>query len=133
MSKKPSIAAKLAKAIEGLVLPSESDHPFAVVEFPGAKLPSDVRAFRKLVGIDGKTPVGDFYVNEWLDKLSKELPNEGADVKKLRAKFRKLGDLLAAEFQSVRGFKAGKINVVTYILGATDDGVLGIKAGGVET
>ena len=133
MSKKSALSAKLAKAVQGLVLPSESDHPFAVVEYPGTKLPSDVRAFRKLVGIDGKSPVGDFYVNEWLDALTKEQPNDGADVQKLRAKFRKLSELLNAEFPSLRGFKAGKINVNTYLLGATEDGVIGIKAGGVET
>jgi hypothetical protein len=134
VSKRTPLAERLAKAVEGLVLPSERDQPFTVVEFPGAKLPSDVRAFRQLVGVGGKTPVGDFYPTDMLATLAKEQPNDGAAVKRLRAKFRKLADLLAAEFVTLRGFKVGKVNVETYFLGAAPDGaVLGLKAGGVET
>jgi Nuclease A inhibitor-like protein. len=133
MSKKPSLADRLAKAVEGLVLPSERDEPFTVVEFPGAELPSDVRGFRKLVGVDAKTPVGDFHPAEMLAALGKGQPSDGAGVTKMRTKFRKVADLLDAEFVALRGFKVGKLNVETYILGATADGVIGLKAGGVET
>jgi hypothetical protein len=133
MSKKASLADRLAKAAEGVMLPSEFDSPFTVVEFPGAKLPSDVRSFRHLVGIDGKVPVELFDAEAVLQRLARESASDDADVKKMKAKFRKLTAFLDDNFDELAGFRIGKINVETYILGATPDGVIGLNAGGVET
>ena len=134
MSKRPPLAERLAKLADGLVLPSESDQPFAVVHWPSAALPTDATTFRKLVGLDAKTPVKTFDAGALLNRLGHESTADSPAIKKTKAGYRKLAAFIAEHLTDVHGFKAGTVNVETFLLGRTSEGeVLGLKAGGVET
>lgn len=134
MSKKTHLAEELVKAAEGVMLPSERDSSFTVMKWPKATLPKDTAAFRKLIHADAKTEVESFDASAMLERLGKDASTDGADVKKMRAKFRKLAAFLDEHFEELVGYKVGKIKVETYIVGASSDGeVIGLRATGVET
>ena len=134
MSKKASLADQLARAAQGIVLPSEFDGHFSVVQWPNAEIPKTPSAFRQLAEIPPQSPVESFDASALISRLGGELSTDGADVKRMRAKFRKLAEFLRGNLNDLRGFRVGNINVELYILGASSDGeVLGLKALGVET
>jgi hypothetical protein len=134
MSKKTHLAEELALAVRGVMLPSERDSSFTVMKWPNAALPKDAAAFRKLIKADTKTPVEPFDAEAVLQRLGREAATDGADVKKMKAKLRKLTAFLDEHFDELAGYRVGKINLDTYILGATsEDEVVGLKATGVET
>jgi len=134
MSKKSSLADRLAKLADGLFLPSESDEPFVVVHWSKSDLPKDANTFRKLVGLDAKTPVKSFDAEALLERLSRESSGDGTDVKSMKTRFCKLAAFFSDNLTDIRGYKAGTVSVQTCLLGRTADGdVLGLKAGGVET
>jgi len=134
MSKKPSLADRLAKAAEGVMLPSEFDSPFTVAHWPNAEFPKTPSAFRKLVGVAPQSSVEAFDVAALLSRLGADQSTDGADVRKMKVKFRKLAAFLKEQFEELAGFRAGNINVETYIVGRTSaDEVFALKASGVET
>jgi hypothetical protein len=135
VSKKPNLASQLAKLAKGVLLPSETDAPLAVVEYPGAAAAlGDPAAFRKLIGAPARTTVARASADEFFRRLSAPAESDGAAMKKLKAKFAVLGDFFAAQLTGATVFRLGKISVTTYIVGVTPDGgVLGLVGKQVET
>ncbi|WP_181154305.1 MULTISPECIES: nuclease A inhibitor family protein [Nostoc cyanobionts] len=126
------IGEKLKEASSGLLMMSESDYPFEVVQWEGAA-PATQEKILQLTGSQ-YLPVEvvdlDYlfrncaFEQEWHNELQKK------DVKK----FQTLVQTLKDNLRNISVYRVGQINIDAYIIGETKDGDLaGVVTKLVET
>ncbi|RCJ27191.1 nuclease A inhibitor family protein [Nostoc sp. ATCC 53789] len=126
------IVEKLKKASTGLLMMSESDYPFEVVQWEGAA-PATQEKILQLTGSQN-LPVEvvelDYFLRncafeqEWHNELQKK------DVKRFQTLMQTLKDNLS----DISVYRVGQINIDAYIIGQTQDGDLaGVVTKLVET
>ncbi len=133
--KKKPFAEVLEAAIEGMLLPSEGDSPFEVVEWevPAETLAS-AAAFKKLVGAPAKAKAESLDFEKFFAPHCADQDWHDDDGKAMAAKFRALRDLLKAELHELRVFRVGRIRINTYVVGrGGSTHVVGLKALQIET
>ena len=132
MTMSSEIVEKLKEASTGLLMMSESDYPFEVVQWEGAA-PATQEKILQLTGSQN-LPVEivdlDYlfrncaFEQEWHNELQKK------DVKK----FQKLIQMLKDNLTDICVYRVGQINIDAYIIGQTKDGHLaGVVTKLVET
>lgn len=126
------IVEKLKEASTGLLMMSESDYPFEVVQWEGAA-PATQEKILQLTGSQN-LPVEvvelDYlfrncaFEQEWHNELQKK------DVKRFQTLMQTLKDNLS----DISVYRVGQINIDVYIIGQTQDGDLaGVVTKLVET
>ncbi|MEH2117643.1 nuclease A inhibitor family protein [Nostoc sp.] len=126
------IVEKLKEASTGLLMMSESDYPFEVVQWEGAA-PATQEKILQLTGSQNlPIEVVDLdylfrncaFEQEWHNELQKK------DVQKFQTLVQTLKDNLS----DISVYRVGKINIDAYIIGQTKDGDLaGVLTKLVET
>lgn len=132
MTMSGEIVEKLKEASTGLLMMSESDYPFEVVQWEGAA-PATQEKILQLRGSQN-LPIEvvelDYlfrncaFEQEWHNELQKQ------DVKKFQTLIQTLKDNLS----DIKVYRVGQINIDAYIIGQTKDGDLaGVVTKLVET
>ncbi|WP_179072630.1 nuclease A inhibitor family protein [Nostoc sp. C057] len=126
------IVEKLKEASTGLLMMSESDYPFEVVQWEGAA-PATQEKILQLTGSQNLpvevVELDYFFRNcafeqEWHNELQKK------DVKRFQTLMQALKDNLS----DISVYRIGQINIDAYIIGQTQDGDLaGVVTKLVET
>ncbi|MBD2506503.1 nuclease A inhibitor family protein [Nostoc muscorum FACHB-395] len=126
------IVEKLKEASTGLLMMSESDYPFEVVQWEGAA-PATQEKILQLTGSQNLpvevVELDYFFRNcafeqEWHNELQKK------DVKRFQTLMQTLKDNLS----DISVYRVGQINIDAYIIGQTKDGDLaGVVTKLVET
>ncbi|WP_174713491.1 nuclease A inhibitor family protein [Nostoc sp. TCL240-02] len=126
------IVEKLKEASTGLLIMSESDYPFEVVQWEGAA-PATQEKILQLTGSQNLpvevVELDYFFRNcafeqEWHNELQKK------DVKRFQTLMQTLKDNLS----DISVYRVGQINIDAYIIGQTKDGDLaGVVTKLVET
>ncbi|MEH1863827.1 MAG: nuclease A inhibitor family protein [Nostoc sp.] len=126
------IVEKLKEASTGLLMMSESDYPFEVVQWEGAA-PATQEKILQLTGSQNlPVEVVDLdylfrncaFEQEWHNELQKK------DVKRFQTLIQTLKDNLS----DISVYRVGQINIDAYIIGQTQDGDLaGVVTKLVET
>ncbi|MBD2525511.1 nuclease A inhibitor family protein [Nostoc sp. FACHB-133] len=126
------IVEKLKEASTGLLMMSESDYPFEVVQWEGAA-PATQEKILQLTGSQNLpvevVELDYFFRNcafeqEWHNELQKK------DVKRFQTLMQALKDNLS----DISVYRIGQINIDAYIIGQTKDGDLaGVVTKLVET
>ena len=132
--KKPT-AEVLAAAAAGVLLPSEADSPFEVVEWADAgDALATAATFKMLVGAPAKVRAVSLDFEKFLAPFCADDPAHDEHRKASAAKFRGLRDALAHELHDLRVFRVGTIRVTTYLVGRTGQSqIVGVKALQIET
>lgn len=126
------LLAQLQAAIEGLQWMSESDFPFEVVHWSQtAELTPDL--LLKLTDHAPETPMQTEAIEaffEWaIQPQDWHRPEEAAAVER----YKSLLQLLQTHLQTPQVYRLGEVNVEIYILGKTDEELVGVKTQAVET
>lgn len=132
MTMSGEIVEKLKEASTGLLMMSESDYPFEVVQWEGAA-PATQEKILQLTGSQNLpvevVELDYFFRNcafeqEWHNELQKK------DVKRFQTLMQTLKDNLS----DISVYRVGQINIDAYIIGQTKDGDLaGVVTKLVET
>ncbi|QKQ72201.1 nuclease [Nostoc sp. TCL240-02] len=132
MTMSGEIVEKLKEASTGLLIMSESDYPFEVVQWEGAA-PATQEKILQLTGSQNLpvevVELDYFFRNcafeqEWHNELQKK------DVKRFQTLMQTLKDNLS----DISVYRVGQINIDAYIIGQTKDGDLaGVVTKLVET
>ncbi len=132
MTMSGEIVEKLKEASTGLLMMSESDYPFEVVQWEGAA-PATQEKILQLTGSQNLpvevVELDYFFRNcafeqEWHNELQKK------DVKRFQTLMQALKDNLS----DISVYRVGQINIDAYIIGQTQDGDLaGVVTKLVET
>jgi hypothetical protein len=126
------IVEKLKEASTGLLMMSESDYPFDVVQWEGAAPATQEKILQLTGSQDQPVEVVDLdylfrncaFEQEWHNELQKK------DVKK----FQTLVQILKDHLSDINVYRVGQINIDAYIIGQTKDGDLaGVVTKLVET
>ncbi|MBD0389123.1 MAG: nuclease A inhibitor family protein [Nostoc sp. C3-bin3] len=126
------IVEKLKEASTGLLMMSESDYPFDVVQWEGAAPATQEKILQLTGSQDQPVEVVDLdylfrncaFEQEWHNELQKK------DVKKFQTLVQTLKDNLS----DINVYRVGQININAYIIGQTKDGDLaGVVTKLVET
>ncbi|MEH1795706.1 MULTISPECIES: nuclease A inhibitor family protein [unclassified Nostoc] len=126
------IGEKLKEASTGLLMMSESDYPFEVVQWEGAAPATQEKILQLTGSQDLPVEVVDLdylfrncaFEQEWHNELQKK------DVKKFQTLVQTLKDNLS----NISVYRVGQINIDAYIIGETKDGDLaGVVTKLVET
>ena len=126
------IVEKLKEASTGLLMMSESDYPFEVVQWEGAAPATQEKILQLTGSQDLPIEVVDLdylfrncaFEQEWHNELQKK------DVQKFQTLVQTLKDNLG----DISVYRVGKINIDAYIIGQTKDGDLaGVVTKLVET
>ena len=126
------IVEKLKEASTGLLMMSESDYPFEVVQWEGAAPATQEKILQLTGSQDLPVEVVDLdylfrncaFEQEWHNELQKK------DVQK----FQTLVQTLKDNLNDISVYRVGKINIDAYIIGKTQDGDLaGVVTKLVET
>ena len=133
--KKKSLPEVFETAVAGMVLPSESDSPFEVVEWEhAAEASASAASFKRLVGAPAKTKAETLDADKFLLPHGVEQAWHDDEGKEMAKRFRALRELLHAELHDLKVFRIGQIRLSVYIVGRTGSGnVVGLKAHQVET
>ena len=132
MTMSSEIVEKLKEASTGLLMMSESDYPFEVVQWEGAAPATQEKILQLTGSQDLPIEVVDLdylfrncaFEQEWHNELQKK------DVKK----FQKLIQMLKDNLTDICVYRVGQINIDAYIIGQTKDGHLaGVVTKLVET
>lgn len=132
MTMSSEIVEKLKEASTGLLMMSESDYPFEVVQWEGAAPVTQEKILQLTGSQDLPVEVVDLdylfrncaFEQEWHNELQKK------DVKKFQTLIQTLKDNLS----DISVYRVGKINIDAYIIGQTKDGDLaGVTTKLVET
>lgn len=132
MTMSGEIGEKLKEASTGLLMMSESDYPFEVVQWEGAAPATQEKILQLTGSQDLPVEVVDLdylfrncaFEQEWHNELQKK------DVKKFQTLVQTLKDNLS----NISVYRVGQINIDAYILGETKDGDLaGVVTKLVET
>lgn len=116
------IVEKLKEASTGLLMMSESDYPFDVVQWEGAAPATQEKILQLTGSQDQPVEVVDLdylfrncaFEQEWHNELQKK------DVKKFQTLVQTLKDNLS----DISVYRVGQINIDAYIIGQTKDGDL---------
>ncbi|MBD2562076.1 MULTISPECIES: nuclease A inhibitor family protein [Nostoc] len=126
------IVEKLKEASTGLLMMSESDYPFKVVQWEGAAPATQEKILQLTGSQDLPVEIVDLdylfrncaFEQEWHNELQKK------DVKKFQTLVQTLKDNLS----DISVYRVGKINIDAYIIGKTKNGDLaGVATKLVET
>lgn len=126
------IVEKLKEASTGLLMMSESDYPFEVVQWEGAAPATQEKILQLTGSQDLPVEVVDLdylfrncaFEQEWHNELQKK------DVKKFQTLIQTLKDNLS----DISVYRIGQINIDAYIIGQTKEGDLaGVVTKLVET
>lgn len=132
MTMSGEIVEKLKEASTGLLMMSESDYPFEVVQWEGAAPATQEKILQLTGSQDLPVEVVDLdylfrncaFEQEWHNELQKK------DVQKFQTFVQTLKDNLS----DISVYRVGKINIDAYIIGKTQDGDLaGVVTKLVET
>jgi hypothetical protein len=132
MTMSSEIVEKLKEASTGLLMMSESDYPFNVVQWEGAAPATQEKILQLTGSQDQPVEVVDLdylfrncaFEQEWHNELQKK------DVKKFQTLVQTLKDNLS----DISVYRVGQINIDAYIIGQTKDGDLaGVATKLVET
>ncbi|WP_437691478.1 nuclease A inhibitor family protein [Sorangium sp. So ce176] len=126
------LLASLQEAAQGLLFPSESDHPLhptrwdADASSPAALLAAEGLAADTAVEV---TTVGDFFAPVL------EPPEEAGEGAQAEAgRYRRLVDLLERELTDLRVYRVGRVEIDVHVLGRHPSGAwIGVKTKVVET
>jgi hypothetical protein len=124
----------LTEASENLLYPSESDYPFAYVEWEtgGEKLTR--KQIRQLAGKAGNESVKTLSPDDFFRPVTEVKDWYGQEEKATAERFRKLQEVIECNLADVRVFKVGNIEIDAYIVGKTQEGKFaGLSTKLVET
>ena len=134
MAKKDPFLVKLAAAVKGVMLPSESDSPLAAVHFPGmAAAAESATALARVAGLPAKSKSETMDVAAFFDPLCQEREGQGPEVRKTVAGFRKLRELLDAEVEEIKVYRFGTTKKSVFVVGKRGRDLFGVKGTQVET
>jgi hypothetical protein len=126
-----AIAETLTQASQGLLMPSESEYSFEVVVWKDVELTPqkilELTHYPPATSIE-EVELDYFFRNvaiekDWHDKIQKE------NV----AKFQNLVQVIKDNLAEIRVYRIGTIEVSVYIVGKTNDGVVGVATKVIET
>ncbi|AUX40955.1 hypothetical protein SOCE26_023570 [Sorangium cellulosum] len=126
------LLASLEEAVQGLLFPSESDHPLRPLRWDG-DAPSPA-ALLVAQGLGPETPVEVTTAGELFAPVLE--PPEGAGDAALAdaARYRRLVDLLQHHLTDLRVYRAGRVDIDVILLGRHVSGAwLGLGTRVVET
>lgn len=129
----PGALAALAAAADGLLVPSESDHPLEPFRWdgPGPLTPAALLARR---GLPPDTPVETRDLAAFLDPLAAAHDWLDANQRAAAARFAALRELIAATLSDVRVYRVGRIQISAIIAGTDSAGdTVGLETTLIET
>jgi hypothetical protein len=121
----------LKQAIEGLLMASESEYPFAVFTWESA--PLNVTTVLEKTGHSQDTPVKVVEVDDFFRVATTEEDWHEDEEKEAVIKFQNLVNTLKTNLNNLQVYKIGSKEIDVYILGTTPDGIAGISTKVVET
>ena len=131
------VLERLEGAIAGLLYSTESDRPFAVVSFPGERLPVGeltVTRVAELAGTPG-AKCTEIPFARFLARQVAPIDPENAEARALAPRYVGLSQLLLDTFVAVRVFRVGVIDVRILALGnhPVTGELAGIETVAIET
>jgi hypothetical protein len=128
------LESRLKRAAKGLLYPSESDEPIAVVRWPGGERKLTKGTVLELGNHQKGTQVEEVPVDQFFEPLTTdEAWHDAADSKQVE-RFRKLKNLLTSELSRPHAFRVEDTDVHYYVIGKTSAGdFLGIHTTATET
>lgn len=127
------ILRELARAAEGLLYLSESDHPFGVVHWEGlAEITPD--HLRSLAGQAADAPVEVRGVDEFFRRAIVETRGGGGAEIGPAGGYQALVRVLKEDLAGTKVYRVGRINIPVFIVGRSPEGNwLGLSTRAVET
>ena len=134
MKSDEEILSELARAAEGLLLLSESDHPLEPFRLEGAAAEPDRARLRELSGSPPDARVEVTTPDAFFAVAAGEQPWKGEAELSTARRFQHLLRVLKAELTDLRVYRVGEINIPAYVLGKSPSGNwLGLSTRVVET
>jgi hypothetical protein len=129
-----AVSTRLTKASTGLLMPSESDHPFTSSTWAGAAKPSITSA--RLLELTGRAPDTDVELVD-LDFLLRDVAyhqpwHDRQQTTNVR-RFERLTRVLEQHLTDICAYRVGTIRIDAYIVGRCVSDLVGLSTTLVET
>jgi hypothetical protein len=121
------------EAADGLVYTSESDRPFEWFELPRTDWPLAAEDFARAMGAAPGTRLEERDLDEFFKRHIETSDPYDQRAQEVRPRYEAFRELLRRGLRDVRVYRVGNIEVACYIVGGTDDGVVGVRTVAVET
>ncbi len=129
-----SLADALQRAVQGLLYTSESDAPFAVIQWPDCPAPLTPEEVLTRAGREPNAPVTQQSMEAFFQPLTADQAWYGEKDRAAAQRYRQLRALLEQHLRDAQVFRVGKVEVTVYIIGHTADGqCVGLRTTAVET
>jgi len=134
MKSDEEILSELARAAEGLMMLSESDHPLEPFRLEASAAGPDQARLRELAGATADARVEVTTAEKFFAVAAGEQAWKGEAELVAARRFRRLLGLLETELSDLRVYRVGEINIPVYVLGRSPSGGwLGLSTHVVET
>jgi hypothetical protein len=128
-----SLIAELERAVDGLLVMSETDAPLHPFLWP-QPLPFTPEAVLTAAGLPPETSVEEIRLERFFAPRITERAGMDAADKATIARFRALQRLLTERLRDVRVYRIGRIDIQVWIVGQTEEGrIAGLTTLVVET
>lgn len=126
---------RLTTAIAGLTWLSESDYPWAIVDWPDRSF-AELTPTRLLEWThhSSETPIAQTEIDTFFAPATQTQDWYGEDERATLQRYQALVQLLKTQFQNLQVYQIGEIELYIYILGQTPTGTIGgITTKAIET
>ena len=129
-----ALTIMLAKASEGLLMPSESDYPFTpFVWTKGAKAKCVTTGLLKLTGHAPETPVEIVDLDYFFRNVAQSQPWHDPIQAQNVPKFKHLMTVLKDNLTDIHVYRVGTVQIDVYILGKSGKNLAGLSTVLIET
>jgi hypothetical protein len=127
------LIAELEQAVQGLLVPSETDAPLCAFLWP-QPLPFSPQTLLAAAGLPASTPVEESSPQRFFAPRVTEQEGMDAAERATAARFRALQRLLKERLKDLRVYRVGQVEIQIWIVGRTPSGrVAGLTTLVVET
>ena len=129
-----TVKAILAKACDGLLMPSESDYPFQPFIWPnGARSKLSISRLRRLTGHAPDTAVEIVGLDYFFRNVAQPQPwHDPTQAENVR-KFKRLVKVLTDNLTDIRVYRVGSVQIDVYIVGRVGRDLVGLSTIVIET
>lgn len=129
-----SLVETLTKISDNLLMPSESDYPLEVFCWQGqAQEDLTTKKLLELASRSQETPVEIVALDDFFRNVAQEKEWHDEAQKNNVSRFQALIKTLKENLRDLRVYRVGNINLDVYIVGKTEDDLVGVSTKVVET
>ncbi|WP_373511916.1 nuclease A inhibitor family protein [Persicitalea sp.] len=118
----------LPNLLVGLLYPSESDEPVHFLSAPW-KRPGETyaREFEELFGLEAAEEVAELVPERFWASVTIEQEWHGAEERERTASFSEIRRIMEENLKHIQYFEVGEVEVSLYLVGQSENNIMGIK------